>query len=592
MNVLSLWWRPIASRTLMCLAIAALVLPVPSWSLGERDLMPVQEALGKDDLSTANRLLEALLAAQPNDAEIHVLRGEIHGRRGELRDAREHFDQARSQNANDARALAGLALVALSQDDLETAAPLAQSAVASDKRLWLANFAQGRVHLAQGSVDKAYEFLEKGKDTKNRGDGRDLFEEGMGLLALAERDVEGAETNLIRARALGPNTVEHVMSLAAMYESTGQWGQAANVLEDMASKIGKSPQLSYRLGRAYENLRRWNDAVREYQTTLQADSTYAPALAALGHLYLLDTSKTPHAIALLSRAVAERPTPAARLDLGIALTRDNRAAEAVPHLEAAVAADPAPAAKVALARAYLRTETPEKGLALFEQDAELRTEAQAADLVLVAAAYIQAKDYGKARTHLDQAEAKEPTLSDIAYRRGLILLYEKNYTAAIEQFQKRLVAEPQSASTWMNLGIAHQGNRDPKAAADAYQKATELAPGSAQAWTWYADALTSLGSNDQAQAAYGKALAVDPRSATALRGRGYLLLLAKQYPQSIADLRQATQSDPKDPNGWVWLGQALLNSGNKAEAQAAFQKAIALDPGNESAKEGLSLSRG
>nr|NIS42727.1 hypothetical protein [Desulfuromonadales bacterium] len=79
--------------------------------------------------------------------------------------------------------------------------------------------------------------------------------------------------------------------------------------------------LSYRSAVAYENLRRWNEALRQYQATLTADSTYAPAMAAIGHLLLLDTSKTAHAVSFLSRAVELRPTPSSQLDLGIGLTR-------------------------------------------------------------------------------------------------------------------------------------------------------------------------------------------------------------------------------------------------------------------------------
>ena len=572
--------------------VASGVLGLPVAVEAGRDLTPVHDALAKDDLAEALRLLEPMHTAAPDDAEVNALLGEIHWRRGELKDAREHYEKAVAKNPSHAGALAGQALVALAQDDVAGAEQLARRAVDADKKSWLANFAMGRVLLAQGNVDGAFSWLEKGKDTKKRIDGRDLFEEGMGLLALAEKDVEGAETNLIRARAMAPNTVEHVMALAAMYESTQQWGQAANVLEDMATKIGRSPQLSYRLGRAYENMNRLNEAAIEYQTTLQADSTYAPALAALGHLLLLDTRRTAAAISLLERAVALRPTSAARLDLGIALTRANRIAEAIPHLEAAVADEPEPAAKLALARAYLASDTPGKGLALLESNPDLLAEALAPDLVLVATAHIQAKDFAKARAALDQAEAKDATLSDVPYRRGTIYMYEKNYAAAIEQFQKKLAADPQSTAAWLNLARAHQGNRDPKAAADAYRKLTELAPNSLQGWGSYADVLAELGSNDQAKAAYDRALQIDAKNAPALRGRGYLSLAASQYPQAISDLRGATASDPKDLQAWVWLGQALFNSGNKTEAEAAFQKALALDPDNELAKEGLGHIRG
>ena len=82
------------------------------------------------------------------------------------------------------------------------------------------------------------------------------------------------------------------MMLGAMYEATGQWSQAINVLQAAESKFGSSPLLSHRVGYAYEQQRQWNDALRQYQKAYKADSTYTPALAALGHLYLMDARKT------------------------------------------------------------------------------------------------------------------------------------------------------------------------------------------------------------------------------------------------------------------------------------------------------------
>jgi tetratricopeptide (TPR) repeat protein len=496
----------------------------------------------------------------------------------------------------DAFAMAGLAVVALAQDDLPAAEQAARQAADADKKLWFAQYALGRVLLKKADVDGAYKCFDKGKGTKNREDGRDLFESAMGLVGVAEKDPNGAETSFVRARGLAPNTLVHVLNLADLYESTNSWGQAANVLEEVARKTEPTPELTFRLGRAYENLKRWQDAVRQYQVSLHADSTYVPSLAALGHLYLLDTSKTPAAVNLLQRAVDLRPTPAARLDLGIALVRANRAAEAVPILEAVVAEAPDPQAKVALARAYLKSDKPQKGLDLIA-DPDVRAEATASDLTLVAGALIQAKDFAKAKTFLDAAEEKDPELSDIAYRRGMILLYEKDYDGAIARFQEKIQKdqakkEPESAATWLNLGTAYIGKGDNQNAVAAFRKVTELAPNSAQAWAQYGSVLGATGASAPAKAAYEKALSIDANMAAALRGRGYLLLVEKQYPQAIADLRRAADLDPKNADGWAWLGQAYHNSGSVADARACYEKAIAIDPNNAAAQEGLALIAG
>ena len=585
-------------RVLLCVVLlgSGLGASRQAWAVGDRELAPVRQALGKDDLVEARRMLEALAAANPSDAMVQDLLGEVHWRRGDLHGAQACFQKAKSLAPTDGYALAGLALVALAQDDLPAAEQAARQAADADKKLWLAQYALGRVLLKKGDIEGAYKCFEKGKGTKNREDGRDLFESAMGLVGVAEKDPNGAETSFVRARGLAPNTLVHVMNLAELYESTNSWGQAANVLEEVARKSEPTPELSFRLGRAYENLRRWQEAVKQYQVSLQADSTFVPSLAALGHLYLLDTSKTPAAVNLLQRAVDLRPTPAARLDLGIALVRANRAAEAVPLLEAVVAEAPEPQAKVALARAYLKSDKPQKGIDLIA-DPDVRAEATASDLTLVAAAFIQAKDFPKAKTFLDAAEAKDPELSDIAYRRGLILLYEKDYDGAITRFQEKIQKdqakkEPEGAMVWLNMGIAYTGKGDNQAAVGAFRKVTELAPNSAQAWTQYGSVLAATAASAPAKAAYEKALSIDPNMAAARRGRGYLLLVEKQYPQAIADLRQASALEPKDADGWAWLGQAYHNSGSVADARACYEKAIAIDPNNAAAQEGLALIAG
>jgi len=73
---------------------------------------------------------------------------------------------------------------------------------------------------------------------------------------------------------------------------------------------------------------------------------------------------------------------------------------------------------------------------------------------------------------------------------------------------------------------------------------------------------------------------------------GLTHLIAEQYPQAIKLFREANATDPNDAMGWVWLGQALLNSGNHAEARTAYQQALKLEPGNKDAQEGLQLLSG
>lgn len=577
----------VASWAMSCLLVVALALPVAA-SIG-RDRDAVDQLLKRDQLQEALELLETLKTKYGKEAELYTLMGECHWRLGQLKQARENFEQARSLNDKSAEAYAGLALVALANDQTQEAESNARQALERNKNLWLANYAMGRVFLARKDLDKAFSHFEKGGKLKNREDGRDLFEAGLGLLDLAENDAETAETHLIKARALAGNTVEHVMNLTDMYEATGQWGQAATLLSGMVNDGGTSPQLHFRLGRAYENQRRWNEAFEQYQASVAADSNYAPARGALGHLLMLDTRRTVQALPHLEAALKSRPTEVVQLDLGVAYMRLNRSADAVPLLREVVAVDPSPSNRARLAAALVGTDQWAEGIQMFEQDPQLRQEAQPEDLVAVASRLISENRHSDAKRYLEVALEKSPDDIEAQYQLGVIDIYEKNYEAAVTKIQKKLNVTPNSPRAWQNLAIAQQGLGNLDDAIAAYTKVVELAPEAASAWTQLGTVYTMQQRNEEAVGAYTRALMLNPGNLLALRGRGYTNLLTGRYPQAIADLRPATQADPQHADSWLWLGQALLNAGQTEQARAALEKAIELAPDNEPAHEALDI---
>jgi len=444
---------------------------------------------------------------------------------------------------------------------------------------------------AKGNKDEAFKYFSKGKGLKDRTDNRDLFETGMGFVALADNDAAGAETNFIRARALAPNTIWTTMDLAWMYESTGQWGQAATVLKAAEAKFGGSPVLSYRLGRAYENLRQWNDALRSYQASYKADSTFTPALAALGHLFLLDSSKTNLAIQVLTKAVEANPTPGAQVDLGTALIRAGRAKEAIPYLEAVDKSHPSIETKVALARGYIAADDLDKGLPMYQSDPDVAIESSATDLLNVGSALIKAKRYDEARPWLDKALEKDPNLSEVYAKLGLIELVNKNYETALQDFDKALEMNPKTPSVWVNKGSTLLALDKKQEAIAAYRKATEVAPNVPAVWVELGRVLAADDPKG-AGAAFDKALALDPQNVAAKKGKGLTFLLLEQYPQSISLLKEATQAAPEDAEGWTWLGQAYMNSGNQAEARVAFQRVLKIDPANKQVQEYIQIMNG
>jgi tetratricopeptide (TPR) repeat protein len=222
------------------------------------------------------------------------------------------------------------------------------------------------------------------------------------------------------------------------------------------------------------------------------------------------------------------------------------------------------------------------------QDIDVQTDAPAADFLNAANALIKAKRFDEARTMLDKALEKDPNMSEVHAKRGLIDLIEKKYDAAVLNFQKKLEMDPKSASTLMNLAGTYLTMGKKAEAYQTYRKATVAAPNSAQVWGALGSALMA-DSTLAAQKAFDRALQIEPQNKDALKGRGLTFSIQEKYPDAIRDLKAAGQLDPNDAETAAYLGGALLNSGNRAEAKAAYERAIKLDPSNKDAQEGIRI---
>lgn len=155
-----------------------------------------------------------------------------------------------------------------------------------------------------------------------------------------------------------------------------------------------------------------------------------------------------------------------------------------------------------------------------------------------------------------------------------------------------------------------QGKYDDSAA--TYQKAIDMTPPgangapSASLGGYYmnmANSQARSGKIEEARASYQKAADLDPATAAQTwRNFGISLENMGKMKEAIEPLQKSTTLDPKNAQGWLLLGQALLNAmTSKQEGEKmipvlqpgtveAFQKAAELDPNGPigvQAKQGL-----
>jgi len=154
----------------------------------------------------------------------------------------------------------------------------------------------------------------------------------------------------------------------------------------------------------------------------------------------------------------------------------------------------------------------------------------------------------------------------------------KDYDQAITQFKRTIGMSPRS-DTAINahdyLARAYLAKGDPEAALAAYEQSVKIDPTRAETHVARGNMLVSLERLDQAAQAYEKAVNLDPSAVNRYSlGQAYLEL--GRHAEAEAQFARVRDIEPGKPNGEYGLGLAYARQGRATEAIAAFERALAL----------------
>ncbi|AEB12701.1 c-type cytochrome [Marinithermus hydrothermalis] len=102
----------------------------------------------------------------------------------------------------------------------------------------------------------------------------------------------------------------------------------------------------------------------------------------------------------------------------------------------------------------------------------------------------------------------------------------------------------------------------------------------AQSWLRYADFAWEVGDFTRAAEGYAAVLRLNPREPRALERMGKLLFISGRFDLAANVLVLATQLDPNEPEGWLFLGSAYYQLAQMKEAVQAWERYLALDAGD------------
>ena len=154
-----------------------------------------------------------------------------------------------------------------------------------------------------------------------------------------------------------------------------------------------------------------------------------------------------------------------------------------------------------------------------------------------------------------------------------------------------LTANPDDVNVLFNLGLALSEARRFAEAEDHLARAVELAPDFVNAWVALGVAQLRQQNNEVAVENLERAVALEPENPWANRNLGIALLkLGDDAEKAALHLRIAVESQPRDQEAWLALGDALILAEERQQAADAYKQAISINPHNDLAEVARSAS--
>jgi tetratricopeptide (TPR) repeat protein len=277
-----------------------------------------------------------------------------------------------------------------------------------------------------------------------------------------------------------------------------------------------------------------------------------------------------HAVAV------NRDSHMAQYNLGVALAREGRVAEARAAYEEALRARPRYAEALAgLGALDLAEGRPEEAAArLRDALAAWPTNGEALANLGIALARTGKRD--EALAAYDAARRLRPDLPEVLVNRAALLLDAGRAREAIADLDEAVRLRPDHADAWRNLGVARERTGAFAAAADAFEEAARLRPADADLLRSAAAARLRAGQDRLALEAARAALRVRPGDAAAANIAAWILATspdagARDGAEAVrlAEGALAAAGPEPDPNLLDTFAAALAEAGRFEEAARA-----------------------
>jgi tetratricopeptide (TPR) repeat protein len=418
-------------------------------------------------------------------------------------------------------------------------------------------------------------------------DAAKLIQKGSELLA--KKDWKGARDQYQKAARADARNVEANYGLGVAQMNLKQW---ADALAAFSNVVAAKP--NPRVREALANTGRINYWLKDYAKAADAlePASELGDIGADGYYFLAksytETRREARALDLFRRATADpQYAQDAYFNVGLLLTRQDKAREAVAPLEQAARLDPRHApTQTLLGNAYLAADRPEDALAALRAADSLSPNQFLTQLGL-GFAHSSLYHNEEASAAFNAALRLQPQSPEALTGLAGVHTRAGRYREAEDSLARALASRPDSVNILLGQSYLFYAQGQYPRFVEAARSAARVAPQSAAAQTMLGAALALTGDMAGGLRAAREGVRLEPENYWPHHVLGFILVREDKAQEAVAEARTAARIRPNYPETQNLLAYVLNQLGQHQEALQAAQAALQYK--HEPADEGWAL---
>jgi tetratricopeptide (TPR) repeat protein len=477
-----------------------------------------------------------------------------------------------------------------------------------------------------GGPDTTYKIVPTTGTSVGNSAASTAYKQGIADFQAGRLAQSATEMQIVEKQA--PNNVTAHSILGYIYLKQSKSQDAVAEMETVVRLAPKDPGGHKNLGRAYLQTGQYDKAAAQFNTVLADSPMDTDALFGLA-VAQGQLGQNDAAAATLEKVVAAKPSSPAYQNLAVVLQKSGKKAEAadafqkaaeldpkntlavlnagllyaqvgandkaIPDLNQAIAQDTdyKYEAHLTLAQSYHSVNNDAKAISEFGIASQIRP-TEAAPLYNLAALQQQAGQTADAEQSYQKVLDLKPTdpqiVTSAQTNLGILLANDGKTDQAMPLLTAAIQADPKAAPPHAALGNLYAKQGDAAKAMDERKTAVDLDPSDSQTRLLLADAYLAGKQYTEAAAQYGEVAKNDPQNTSVLNALGTAYEQGGDSAQAQTAFEAAlagTGTARDKAQAQNNLGVVYEKQGHQAKAIAAYKKAVALDPTLTEAKKNL-----